>query len=128
MASNDELENRLDSSLYGTPQLKPDEQRHYLGTFRERVALTLDFKEVKNSDYLEILKKELESHPEYHLLINGNVPSGSFSALIKISRQTNTNFETVANNTTNSESELAAVVASKDTALNLSNVDVAHKN
>lgn len=127
MASNNELENRLDQGIYGTPQLKPDEQRHYLGTFRERVALTLDFEEVKNFDYLERVRKELMQHPEYQLLINGDVPASSFSALIRISRQTNTKFETVANSTSSAQTELAAVIASPDTALNIEYVDVAHK-
>ena len=40
--AGDDLNDRLTESLYGTPQVKPDEQRKYLGTFRERVALTLD--------------------------------------------------------------------------------------
>ena len=40
------LEQRLDNGIYGTPQLKPDEQRRYLGTFRERVCLTISVAEL----------------------------------------------------------------------------------
>ena len=34
------------------PQLKPDEKRKYLGTFRERVDLTLTFEQLKEPEYL----------------------------------------------------------------------------
>ena len=33
---DDQLQKHLDAGRYGTPQVNPDEQRKYLGTFRER--------------------------------------------------------------------------------------------
>ena len=32
-----EIDQRIQNGIYGTPKIKPDEQRHYMGTFRERV-------------------------------------------------------------------------------------------
>ena len=36
-----EIDQRIQNGIYGTPKIKPDEQRHYMGTFRERVWLTI---------------------------------------------------------------------------------------
>ena len=35
------VDQRLQNAVYGTPKINPDEQRRYLGTFRERVCLNL---------------------------------------------------------------------------------------
>ena len=44
---SDELEKRLDTGMYGTPRVNPDEQRKYLGTFRERCYLSMTVAEMK---------------------------------------------------------------------------------
>ena len=44
---SDELEKRLDTGMYGTPRVNPDEQRKYLGTFRERCYLSMTVTEMK---------------------------------------------------------------------------------
>ena len=35
MSNKSDMEQRIDNAIYGTPKIKPDEQRKYLGTFRE---------------------------------------------------------------------------------------------
>nr|WP_290032754.1 DUF1694 domain-containing protein [Ligilactobacillus cholophilus] len=47
----DQLQEHLNKGMYGTPQLKPDEQRKYLGTFRERVDLTMTFAQLNSGKY-----------------------------------------------------------------------------
>ncbi len=47
---SDELEKRLDTGMYGTPRVNPDEQRKYLGTFRERCYLSMTVTEMKKKD------------------------------------------------------------------------------
>ena len=51
--TNDNLQEHLNNGLYGTPQLHPDEQRKYLGTFRERVSLAITFKEFSNNQQVQ---------------------------------------------------------------------------
>ena len=41
------MEQRIDNAIYGPPKIKPDEQRKYLGTFRERVCLTISVAELQ---------------------------------------------------------------------------------
>lgn len=45
----DKLEKKLMTAASGETRLNPDEMRHYLGTFRERVLLTVD-KNMGNRD------------------------------------------------------------------------------
>lgn len=45
----DNLEKKLMTAASGETRLKPDEQRQYIGTFRERVLLTID-KNMGNRD------------------------------------------------------------------------------
>ena len=53
---SDELEKRLDTGMYGTPRVNPDEQRKYLGTFRERCYLSMTVAEMKKKDNQETLQ------------------------------------------------------------------------
>ena len=53
--TNNNLQEHLNNGLYGTPQLHPDEQRKYLGTFRERVSLTITFKEFSNNNGIGVI-------------------------------------------------------------------------
>ena len=46
---------RIDNAVYGTPKIKPDEQRKYLGTFRERVCLTISVQELQEQDWTKAL-------------------------------------------------------------------------
>ena len=57
----DELQEHLNKGMYGTPKLKPDEQRKYLGTFRERVDLTVTFAQLNSEKYYPAIQKELEA-------------------------------------------------------------------
>lgn len=43
-----DLENRLDRASSGEYRLKPDEQKRYLNTYRERVLLAIDLTQAQN--------------------------------------------------------------------------------
>lgn len=126
--SGDELQDHINKGMYGTPQLKPDEKRKYLGTFRERVALTLTFAQLKNSAYLAELAKELKEQPELHMIINGKVQNPELSELMKFAQDANVSFTCNTDSTLkHGPDDLAVVVCSKDTALHINDVDVAQK-
>ncbi|WP_295746304.1 YueI family protein [uncultured Limosilactobacillus sp.] len=71
----DQTEQRLKDSMNGPRALKPDEQHHYLGTFRERVYLTISVAQARQQDWTTTTKAVLEQHPQAQLIINGNLPS-----------------------------------------------------
>lgn len=63
----DNIEKKLMAAASGETRLKPDEQRQYIGTFRERVLLTID-KNMGNRDdvktaFPKILEDLKAKHP-----------------------------------------------------------------
>ncbi|MCH4168173.1 MAG: YueI family protein [Streptococcaceae bacterium] len=53
------IEEKLEQGLYGKPQLKPDEQKKFLGTFRERVILIITNQDVYQDVYQELFFQKL---------------------------------------------------------------------
>ena len=126
--ADDNLNERLSQSMYGSPKVKPDEQRHYLGTFRERVALTLDQGEAQQPQFIDALHKELDQNPEYHLLINGNASETAVDKLTDLSTLVSNPSKVLAGKAAPSDMDaLAAVVCTEHTALHLDEVDVAKR-
>lgn len=126
--SEDNINERMTQSMHGTPKINPDEQHKYLGTFRERVALTLDQGEAQQPQFIDVLHKELDDHPEYHLLINGNASETAFNNLTDLSALVSNHSKILAGKAAPDGSEaLAAVVCTESTALHLDEVDVARR-
>ena len=68
------LEQRLQNGVYGTPKINPDEQRRYLGTFRERVCLTISNAQIKERSWTTAVETELKKGVVTQVFINGNLP------------------------------------------------------
>lgn len=130
--TNDNLQEHLNNGLYGTPQLHPDEQRKYLGTFRERVSLTITFKEFSNNQNacLTAIKQEISSNTEEKLSIkiNGQLSSDIIDKIIQISKENNTKFEYLADASFSHDDDAnAIVICSSKSALHIENIDVESK-
>lgn len=130
--TNDNLQEHLNNGLYGTPQLHPDEQRKYLGTFRERVSLTITFKEFSNNQNacLTAIKQEISSNTEEELSIkiNGQLSSDIIDKIIQISKENNTKFEYLADASFSHDDDAnAIVICSSKSALHIENIDVESK-
>lgn len=130
--TNDNLQEHLNNGLYGTPQLHPDEQRKYLGTFRERVSLTITFKEFSNNQNacLTAIKQEISSNTEEELSIkiNGQLSSDIINKIIQISKENNTKFEYLADVSFSHDDDAnAIVICSSKSALYIENIDVESK-
>ncbi|MGI1827287.1 YueI family protein [Ligilactobacillus salivarius] len=130
--TNDNLQEHLNNGLYGTPQLHPDEQRKYLGTFRERVSLTITFKEFLNNQNacLTAIKQEISSNTEEELSIkiNGQLSSDIINKIIQISTENNTKFEYLADTSFSHDDDAnAIVICSSKSALHIENIDVESK-
>lgn len=129
--TNDNLQEHLNNRLYGTPQLHPDEQRKYLGTFRERVSLTITFKEFSNNQEacLTAIKQEISSNiGELILKINGQLSPNIIDKIIQIAKENNTKFEYLADASFSHDADAnAVVICSPKSALHIENIDVESK-
>ncbi|CAI2583572.1 hypothetical protein AKUA1202_05970 [Apilactobacillus kunkeei] len=91
--SEDDVSSRLEqSSMGGTPKVNPDEQRRYLGTFRERVSLAIQIKDLSNPNAVNALQKEFDNNNSYQLIINGNLDHDVVSPFIRLASQNNIKF------------------------------------
>lgn len=123
--SDDQLQDRLNNGIYGTPKIKAAEQKKFLGTFRERVQATLTFEELKDPQNLQALKIEIAAHPEYILLVSGDVPQTSLQELLVLGKEQGieTRF-TATRSQIYQPDDLAVVFASKNEALHQDIVDI----
>src|SRR5699024_3646515 len=122
----DELQEHLNKGMYGTSKLKPDEQRKNLGTFRERVDLSVTFTWLNSVMYYQSIQKELEAHHKYSMTINGSVDQDQLSLLIQIANSANAAFTCSSDLTLpHAASNLAVVIAAPHQVIHTEVVDVA---
>lgn len=122
----DELQKHLDASRYGTPKLKPDEQKKYMGTFRERCYVTMTIAQMKTERDKKNFLKELAAHPQGTVLLNGKMELSLQTAYIKLINAQGGRF-TVVNEAQSSEPEAIGLVLAADHAVDVSEVDIEKK-
>lgn len=90
--SDNKLEQIIQQGVYGTPEIKPEEQKLFLGTYAERVRLALTNGQVyKRGMYDEALSL-MDKFKDVRMLVNGNLPYSSYNNYIKAATQKNIPF------------------------------------
>lgn len=124
--AKDELQQHLDKGRYGAAKINPDEQRKYLGTFRERCFLSMTVKEMAGQVDRENLLKEVQKHPEGKLLINGAVSDELQQTFIALASKNAVDF-TIVNDATVENEDSIGVLLVTDHAVNEEIIDVEEK-
>lgn len=112
-----DVEDYLKKNIFGTPQLKPDERKKFLGNFQERVALALTVAQVRNPKNLPLIKRVMQRYPQYHLYINGRLSTSYRQELIRLAVTLNYQFTIIAQKNRRlptlklSEQEMGLVIA-----------------
>lgn len=122
-----ELEQRLQNGIYGTPKIKPDEQRRYMGTFRERVRLTVSIAEIKQQDWTGAVRQELSAHPDCLLIINGNIDDNLTHPYLTLANSMNVSFTFKTGQDIKTNDDALALVLTDDKPVYEHPVDVAQK-
>lgn len=124
---NENVQNRLDQAMNGgTPKINPDEQRRYLGTFRERVVLAIPTSEVLNPDAIDAVKKLVEKNPDLTIIINGNISSNKQSPYIRIATQNNAKFTLNTDQIYGTNPNDYAIVVAAKAAVNQTDIEFKH--
>ena len=124
--AQDDLQKHLDNAMYGTPLLKPEEQRKYMGTFRERCYLTMTIAQMKNTENKTNFLKELEQHPDATVLLNGAMAIDLQSAYIKLINERKIRFTVVNDFVENTPDALGLILTAKE-AVNEPTIDIEQK-
>lgn len=122
----DELEKRLDTGMYGTPRINPDEQRKYLGTFRERCYLSMTVAEMKKKDNQEILISALPNYPQQLVLLNGKLPESIQTAYLALLTKHQMDFRVVSDAQDAAPDSIGLLIAAKE-AVNEAEIDIEKK-
>ncbi|MEI5990198.1 hypothetical protein A5881_001691 [Enterococcus termitis] len=124
--AQDDLQKHLDNAMYGTPLLKPEEQRKYMGTFRERCYLTMTIAQMKNTENKANFSKELDQHPDATVLLNGAMAIDLQSVYIKLINERKIKFTVVNDFVENTPDSLGLILAAKE-AVNEETIDIEQK-
>lgn len=121
------LEQHLQSSVYGTPKINPDEQRKYLGTFRERVSLTISVGQLNETNWLNEFKQELITNHLYTVIFNGNIDSSTIQEYIRLTTSMNINFTIKTDPQYHQSDDNFAIVVTAKTAIHVDPIDISKK-
>lgn len=126
LVTKKDVQDYLEKGMFGTPQLKPDEQRKYLGTFRERVYLSMTIAEMRNKKNLRHLKTELTQNPNNQLLINAAVGMTIQSDYMKVAQEAGCQFK-IVDTDHKADNQSIGLVYAGETAVNLEAISVTDK-
>lgn len=115
---------RIQTAMHGTPKLHPDEQRKYLGTFRERVDVAVTVYQLKRAHYVDEMTQAFTTHPDYKLYINGNLDQDFIGPYIKAASQANIQFTIKTDDIYRTGDDDYALVFTASTAINQDVIDV----
>ena len=123
---SDELEKRLDTGMYGTPRVNPDEQRKYLGTFRERCYLSMTVTEMKKKDNQKTLLNALPDYQGALVLLNGKLPESIQTDYITLLTKQQMEFRIVSDAQDADPDSIGLLIAGKE-SVNQDVIDIEQK-
>lgn len=83
---SDDLTKRVQNAANGiTPQTKPDERRHFLGSLRERVFVAMTNEEAQDESLTDLFLEHMEDFRDYQILINGKITNQVFLTQVEAS-------------------------------------------
>lgn len=119
-----DMDPHVSAGIYGTPKINPDEQRHYLGTFRERVYVAQTVETFADPQYLPTWLDQMQAHPDAILLLNGNLESDDLSVYMKLASKAQVGFTLKTDATYSTDDTAIAAVLTAREAVNIDQVDI----
>lgn len=107
----------------GHSQINPDEQRRYLGTFRERVIVAIKASQLNSTQIQTQFETALKSHSIGKVLINQQLAQDNFTTYVAIATRTKHPFTLLSHTDDSSkEDDPIAVLLAADTAINIDHI------
>lgn len=120
----DNIEKKLMAAASGETRLKPDEQRQYIGTFRERVLLTIDKNMGNRDDVKAVFPKILEDlkskYPVIKIKSCANLTQTNQVIYMKIAQEAGISFT----NVNEKGQHLFDLIIHTDKAVNIEETDI----
>jgi uncharacterized protein YueI len=77
----------LKEGMYGPKEIKPEEKRQFLGTYRERVIIALKIGQVAQQRVYPQVEQNMKEHPTSHLFLNGHISYEQLSKYVKLANK-----------------------------------------
>jgi uncharacterized protein YueI len=77
----------LKEGMYGPKEIKPEEKRQFLGTFRERVVIALKIGQVAQQKIYPKVEQNMKEYTKAHLFLNGNISYEQLSKYVKLANK-----------------------------------------
>ncbi|QXM06703.1 YueI family protein [Crassaminicella indica] len=112
MEKQSELEKYINYGLSGTPQIKADEKRRWLGEFRERVVFALTFEQINRKEAVKVVEEKCKDERVDKIIVESSVLDTVIEKFMDIAKKYNKDYKTVDMQNTNGE--IALVLASSE--------------
>lgn len=119
-----DIEDYLQEGIYGAREIKPDEKRKYLGTYRERVILALTKSQVRGKKGLAELENSMVKFPNSRLLMNGNMSFHFFKPYRELASKNGIFYTSITNR--EAESDYGIILTEK-TAIDVEDILLAEE-
>lgn len=106
-----DLENAVRTGIHGTPQLRPDEKRRFLGFFRERVIQAVTFKQILTTKGMQVMEEAMKDSRGVELVIHKRARSRAMPLVVQARKQ-GLDFTIVSN--PNLRGEVAVLLVARD--------------
>jgi uncharacterized protein YueI len=93
----DNVEEYLQTGMYGPKEIKPEERKRFLGTLRERIVVALTQQQVRGETVMTELERIMKENSKAHLYLNGQIEYSVLSKYIKVANKINIPFTMVNN-------------------------------
>ena len=123
--SGKKLDDYITEGIYGPKELKQDEKRKYLGTYRERILLALYKTEVSQKKGLQEIQELKKTYPDAIMLLNDKMSIHTLKPYRQLATNLNFTYRYIRNETIDSE---FGVIIALDYAIEMDNILLTDEN
>ena len=123
--SGKKLDDYITEGIYGPKELKQDEKRKYLGTYRERILLALYKTEVSQKKGLQEIQELKKTYPDAIMLLNDKMSIHTLKPYRQLATNLNFTYRYIRNETIDSE---FGVIIALDYAIEMDNILLPDEN
>ncbi|MCT4619029.1 MAG: YueI family protein [Marinisporobacter sp.] len=111
MNNQSELEKYVEYGVAGTPQIKADEKKHWLGEFRERITFALNFEQINRKEAIKMVEEKCKDGRVNKLILENSVLDTIAEKYMDVAKKYDKEYKTIDMNT---NKEIALVLASNE--------------
>ncbi|WZL73620.1 YueI family protein [Clostridiaceae bacterium 35-E11] len=112
MTPKNELEKYVEYGVSGTPELKRDEKRHWLGEFRERVVFALTYDQIYRKEAVKIVEEKCKDNRVDKIIVSNKVNQTISGKYMDVAHTYHKDYKTI--DLQEEKGEIALVLASQD--------------